>query len=282
VSADTSREPAGSDEVRSFYDTEGWKETESGKLWDQVLFGDPEFGDIRRDALGQRRRRVREAYRCLGGRMNFVECGCGGNPALYLSDLCDRYTGVDFSTTGLAVARHKLGRSSLSAQLTAADLCRLPFHDAAFDGAYSAHALYHIPDPAAQGRAFDEIMRIVRPGGVAVFILANPRPLAFPVRLLLRLVADAPFLGKLANRLRRRPPLPYRPMPLSWMRCRLERFGSVDMAGHAMASTWLNHHVSDRSVVGRILWKAIRRLEKEYPALSARLGNYVVIRVQRR
>jgi ubiquinone/menaquinone biosynthesis C-methylase UbiE len=280
---DAPTELAGSDEVRQFYDSKGWKEVEPGKLMDQALFGDQGvIGEIRCDALRRRLRRVRAAFDSLGGGMNFTECGCGGNPALHLADLCTSFTAVDFSTTGLAVARDKLVASGVATRLAAADLCRLPFADATFDAAYSAHALYHIPDAAAQGRAFDEIMRIVRPGGVAVFILVNPRPLAFPGRLLRRLIADTPGLANLADRLRHKPPLPYRPMPLSWMRHRLKRFGSVEISAYALPSRWFNQHVSERKPFGRVLWKIIRYLEGDHPGLAALVGNYVLIRVQRR
>jgi ubiquinone/menaquinone biosynthesis C-methylase UbiE len=267
----------GSTEVREFYDSRGWMTGESGNAVDQELFGNREDGEIRRAADACRIERIRNAYARRGDRLNLIECGCGGNPALFLTDLCSSYTGVDFSSTGLAVASSKLASMGNRARVVAADICSLPFKDGEFDAAYSAHVLYHIPSSDAQGRAFDEIMRIVRPGGVAVFILANPRPLLFPARLAKRLIADIPALGRLANRMRRNPLLPYRPMTLRWMRQRLERFAKVQITCNAMASTWVNQHVSERRMFGRKLWHAMLWIEREHPVFAARMGNYVQI-----
>ena len=66
--------------------------------------------------------------------------------------------------------------------------------------------------------AIAELVRVVRPGGVVVLVAANPRPLAFPVLLARRLAADAPLVGSIFNRLRSKPLLPYKPMPIGWMR----------------------------------------------------------------
>jgi SAM-dependent methyltransferase len=280
-STDKSGESSGSPEVRSFYDSKGWKEVHPGRLLDQALFGDRNIGDIQRDAQSRRTDRVRQAFGKLGGKMSLVECGCGGTPAAYLADMCSSYTAVDFSRTGIAVARNKIAATGVTRGFAAADVCRLPFADNSFDAAYSAHVLYHIPDAAAQARAFDEIMRVVRPGGVGVFILANPRPLAFPGRFLLRLIADTPWLAAPANRLRKKPPLPFQPMPLGWMRGRLAQYGTVQITSYAMASTWFKHHVSETGFVGRMLWGGIRRMERDYPALSARLGIYALITVNK-
>ena len=109
---------------------------------------------------------------------------CGGNPATSLLDLCSEYTGVDFSEVGLEGANEKLKCAPIPCKVRQADVCKLPFDDSQFDTVYSAHMLYHIPDFAAQRTALQEMLRVVRPGGVLVLITANPRPLLFPVRLL--------------------------------------------------------------------------------------------------
>jgi ubiquinone/menaquinone biosynthesis C-methylase UbiE len=44
----------------------------------------------------------------------------------------------------------------------------LPFDDAAFDFGYSSLVLQHVP-PAAAARYISELVRVLRPGGVAVF-----------------------------------------------------------------------------------------------------------------
>lgn len=53
----------------------------------------------------------------------------------------------------------------------AVDASDLPFADASFDVVQALHMLYHLPDPA---RGVDEIVRVLRPGGLAV-IATNGR-----------------------------------------------------------------------------------------------------------
>lgn len=52
--------------------------------------------------------------------------------------------------------------SSVSGKV--ADAVALPFADASFDAVLACHMLYHVPEP---GRALDEIMRVLKPGGMA-------------------------------------------------------------------------------------------------------------------
>lgn len=55
-----------------------------------------------------------------------------------------------------------------------ADMRRLPFADAEFDGAIAVHSIEHVPDP---DRAVAEIVRVLKPGATAV--LVTPNRLAF-------------------------------------------------------------------------------------------------------
>lgn len=272
--------PSGSKDTRDFYDREGWKE-QDGQLRDVALFGVRDDGPIRKAAHARRMSRLLAHFRALGPELNLLECGCGGNPEPAVVRLCARYTGVDFSRTGVEAARKTLSPQPVPFELIEGDICQLPFTSSAFDAVYSAHAIYHIPDPAAQRAAFSEAMRVTRPGGVAVFVLANPHPWAFPLRFAQRLAADTPGLSRVLRALRPKPMLPYQPMPLGWMRRVLEPFGSVAIEVHAMASTWFNQRVPEDRGLGRAAWRLIEKLERDRPALAARLGNYVQIAVLR-
>jgi SAM-dependent methyltransferase len=263
-----------SEDTREFYDKVGWTVVD-GKTVDERLFGNRERGPIRVALQELRFARVREALRLAGSPLSLLEVGCGGNPEVLLIDLCSKYTGVDFSRTGLEVASQRLAPTGVPFELKEASAMDLPFPDQSFDAAYSAHVLYHIPKIDDQATAFRQIARVVRSGGVAVFLLANPYPLLFPGRLIKRILADTPLLGGLLNRLRPKPPLPYRPMSIGWMRAQLAPFGEVSVTCHALDSTWFNQHVSERSVLGNLLWKGILRLERYSTRQSAYLGNYV-------
>lgn len=266
--------------TREFYDREGWKRTADGQLRDHDLFGVKNDGPIRRELHERRCDRIRDALAPRGLKM--IECGCGGAPATWLAQLCSHYTAVDFSQTGLAEAAQALRRIGVGFDVVGADMCRLPFADESFDAAYSANAVYHIDSAAAQAKAFAEIMRVVRRGGTAVFVLANPFPLLFPVRLARRAMAAVPGLSWLLRRFRPKPPLPFLPMRLGWMRRQLQRWGTVRIIGYRMASTAVNQNVSERSGMGRLMWRVMRFVETRCPRAAARLGNYVTIIVRKR
>ena len=263
-------------ETKEFYDEIGWRIRE-GRTVDAILFGDRETGPLRAALRRQRLDRVRAALQRAGEGLNLIEAGCGGNPSMNLLDLCSHYTGVDISTTGLDLAEERLREAGIPFVLREADVCDLPFEDESFDAAYSAHVIYHILDPEAQRAAFCEIARVVRPSGVAVLILANPLPLLFPIRLARRLAATSARVSGLLDRIRRKPPLPFRPMPLGWMRKQLAPFGEVTLACHALESVWFNQHVSERRRVGRLLWRAAEIAERRHPGRLTRLGSFVQI-----
>ena len=266
----------GTEQTQRFYDETGWKEQDGASI-DHHLFGVKEDGPIRVELYRLHQDRIRSALSQAGTGLNLLECGCGGNPERQLLDLCSRYTGVDFSETGLQMARSSFADVGIPHEFRTADVCALPFEDGAFDAVYCSHLIYHIVDPAAQDAALAEFVRVVRPGGVVVLIAANPRPLAFPMRLARRLLADTPLVGSMLNRLRSSPPLPYKPMPIGWMRRRLVRGGTVEVIAADIPSTNFYRNVTEFKGLGKFLWKSIRRLDVNHPKLSAYLGNYVIL-----
>jgi ubiquinone/menaquinone biosynthesis C-methylase UbiE len=59
--------------------------------------------------------------------------------------------------------RRELGER---AEITQGDATEMPFADNSFTGAVCFTMLHHIPEPELQDRAFAEIARVLRPGGV--------------------------------------------------------------------------------------------------------------------
>jgi SAM-dependent methyltransferase len=268
----------GTPETRDFYDRTGWQRLE-GELADTRMFGWTE-GPIRRDLEQRRHARVLQLVDGLPA-ARVAELGCGGTPAVFLAKRCGFYTAVDFSSVGLAEASAALKRESVPSETIEADITDLPFDDGAFDAVYSAHVIYHIDKAEGQKAAFREAMRVVRPGGRAMFVLANPFPLLFPYRLLRRVLAMTPLVSTILNRLRRRPPLPYLPMSLGWMKRQLMSSGKVEITGYAISSVAFDRRVSETSALGRCLWQCIRWMEKQHPDLAAHLGCYVLIVVKK-
>jgi SAM-dependent methyltransferase len=265
-----------SEDTRRFYDEVGWTRRD-GEIVDRRLFGDRELGPVRVALHEERLARVRASLRRAGPPLTLLEVGCGGRPALELIDLCKRYIGVDFSVRGLAEARRFLVGADVPYQLFRARADRLPLASASVDAVYCSHVLHHIPDAAEQAAALREIGRVLRPGGVAVLLVANPRPLMAPVRLLRRILADMPYVSDVLNQLRRPPPIPFQPMPLRWMRRQLEPYGAVDVSCYALESTWVNQHVSELTLPGKALWVLQHALESRCFDRIAALGTAVEI-----
>ena len=279
-SDEANRQAGGAVETKEFYEKRGWVR-EGGKLVDTDLFGVTEDGPLRqaghRVRLGRIREAIASAKPASGDGVKLLECGCGGNPAKFLVDLCSHFTAVDFSARGLEEAGKILAETGVTFETQAVDICKLPFADSSFDAVFSAHVLYHIPSAPSQAAAIAEMIRVVRPGGVIVLVLANPRPLAFPLRFAKRLIADTPGVSKVARKLRPPPPLPYQPMGISWTRRQFAGKAGVDVISYAIASVWFNRHISERSFLGSRIWKRVIRLEEQKPHLSARLGNFFTV-----
>jgi ubiquinone/menaquinone biosynthesis C-methylase UbiE len=267
---------SGSREVKRFYDETGWR-VRGGASVDHELFGTTEDGPIRQELHRVHTERIISALSRAGESLNLLECGCGGNPEKMFLHLCREYTGVDFSDTGLDMARNSFAGAGVPHNFRAADVCALPFADGSFDAVYSAHMVYHIEDTKAQSAALQELVRVVRTGGIVVVVAANPRPLAFPFRFVKRLLADTPVVGPLLNRLRPKPPLPYQPMSIGWMRRRLGRASSVEVLGGGMPPTSFYRNVTEFNGVGRLFWRVIRWIDLGFPRASAWLGNYVIL-----
>ena len=100
-----------------------------------------------------------------GGRIADIGCGVGHSYRL----LAPRETvGIDLDAEALR------GQERPTA---AADMRRLPFPGDEFDGALSVHSIEHVPDPE---RALAEIVRVLRPEGVAVLVTPNRLTFARP------------------------------------------------------------------------------------------------------
>jgi SAM-dependent methyltransferase len=79
-------------------------------------------------------------------------------------------TGVDVSTSAIALARTHFALRGLSGAFAVADGSRLPFPDGSFDLLYCHGVLPYAADPAGIVR---EARRVLGPGGKAVFMAYN-------------------------------------------------------------------------------------------------------------
>jgi SAM-dependent methyltransferase len=96
----------------------------------------------------------------LPAQARVLDLGCGAGHSFHL--LAPRETvGVDLSAEALA---------GQDRETHVADMRALPFDSASFDAVLSVHSIEHVPDARP---ALAETARVLRPGGVAVFVTPN-------------------------------------------------------------------------------------------------------------
>jgi SAM-dependent methyltransferase len=96
-----------------------------------------------------------------------LDLGCGVGHSYHL--LAPRETvGVDLDAGALAGQQR---------ETVVADMRALPFADATFSSVISVQSLEHVPDPQ---RVLAEVVRVLEPGGVAVFVTPNRLTLGRP------------------------------------------------------------------------------------------------------
>ena len=265
----------GTNETREFYDQRGWETDATGTSVDRELFGTKEDGPIRRRIFARKWKRLNDFIDQGLTRDHVLEVGCGGWPEPEILKGFRAYTGLDFSERGLELAAKRADGLNANATFALGDAVDLPFENDVFDCVYSAHMIYHIRDAKAQEKALSEMCRVLKPGGALLIEAANPRPVLFPMRALIRIVAETPGLSTLARKAKGRSPVPYNPQKIGWMKSRLATLTQLDVLTGKIASTAFNQSVRETGL-GKPLWQLFDRLEAAAPRLSARLGNYVL------
>lgn len=112
--------------------------------------------------------RYHAAAKLASGR-RVLELGCGAGQGLgLLAAQASVAVGGDFSWPLLATASQHYQQRVPLARLSAE---ALPFASGSFDAVFLFEASYYIP---SMQRAFDEIARVLAPGGIVMFVNANP------------------------------------------------------------------------------------------------------------
>jgi SAM-dependent methyltransferase len=89
-----------------------------------------------------------------------------GNAALLAARAGAEVTGLDGAPRLIEVARARAAADGVEASFVVGDLQALPFDDGDFEVVLSVFGLIFAPNP---DRAFDEMMRVLGPGGRAIF-----------------------------------------------------------------------------------------------------------------
>jgi len=116
-----------------------------------------------------------------------VGAGAGRNTPRYAG--FERIVVMDYSTTQLAQAQERLGRSDKYIYV-AADVYRLPFRSGLFDGATMIRVLHHMADAP---KALAQIQSTLQPGATFILEFANKLNLKAILRYWLRKQTWSPF-----------------------------------------------------------------------------------------
>jgi ubiquinone/menaquinone biosynthesis C-methylase UbiE len=147
-------------------------------FWDQ---GGREYED-RAEAIALRR-----MLPDSGKLMLELGAGAGRNTPRYAG--FERIVVLDYSTTQLAQAQQRLGRSSKYIYV-AADIYRLPFRDRQFDAATMIRTLHHMADAP---KALRQIQGVLQPGAIFILEFANKLNLKSILRYLFGRQNWSPF-----------------------------------------------------------------------------------------
>ena len=100
----------------------------------------------------------------LSGR-RVLDIGCGDAALSYLMVKAGwQVSGLDYSGTGLGLARQKFGENKARASFLRGDSCIIPVKDNSLDAVVAADIIEHLAEPE---RMLEEIRRVLKKGGAA-------------------------------------------------------------------------------------------------------------------
>jgi SAM-dependent methyltransferase len=157
--------PCSAEERRTF-----WTDHQPGFRFTDAEIGTPEFF-----RAVERHRYALEAhipevvqFSAWAGK-DVLEAGCGiATDGLQFARAGARYTGIDFSSTAVDLARHRFELEDAEGSFVRGSHHTLPFPDASFDLVYSHGVIHHVPETE---RVVSEFHRILRPGGRALVMV---------------------------------------------------------------------------------------------------------------
>lgn len=261
--------------VQAFYDEVGWKK-DGDRFEDTARFLDT--GSAVQRYLAEGRARIGRHLPGRGAYLLDVASGPVQFPEYRAyQDGFEHRVCVDFSALALREARANVGDAGILVQ---GDITNLPFADGTIDAAVSLHTIYHVPRDE-QPRAFRELHRVLKPGGVAVVAYSwghtHWGELSW-TRKLLHLPA------RIAGKARRtlRPPRGH------------AASGEPELYFHAFDHHWFTHQpwpfryeiVTNRLFTTAFLERYVRggaplalvaALERRFPRLAGRVGRYPLI-----
>ena len=111
------------------------------------------------------------ALRWKTGRL--LNVGCAHGPDFLPFKSSFELHGIDISPAMLANALKYARKYAFYVELREADACALPYADGFFDFAIAVAVYHHIETPEGRLKAFEELRRVLKPGGEAFVTVWN-------------------------------------------------------------------------------------------------------------
>jgi ubiquinone/menaquinone biosynthesis C-methylase UbiE len=139
---------------------------------------DVQIPEQRRLALLDRKTvMMRDALARLGAGRRGLDVGCGqGTYVARMRELGFDVHGIDASAAQVKIAGRNAGQTNL---IDVGSVLNIPAPDAAYDFLYVINVLHHLGSVEEQRRAFAELLRVLRPGGVLFVHEINTRNILF-------------------------------------------------------------------------------------------------------
>lgn len=256
------------DQVRDFYDNQGWQPDAAGP--DAVSVDARLWEDLRSCAaayVSACRRKVLAFLPPSGERLLDAGSGPIQYPEYleYSAGFAKRVC-VDLSQRALDEARNKLGDRG---EYVRASLLDLPFADDHFDAAVSLHTIYHV-EQDQQEKAVRELLRVLKPGASAVLVYANPARLAARLLELVR-----------RGRVPEPGPIYYFAHPLSWWQ-RFTDAATVEIVPWRSLNANESRRLIPDNALGVRMFRAVLGFERAFPRRATSWGAYPMIVLTKR
>lgn len=139
---------------------------------------DVQIPESRREALLTKKTDLmRDVLQRVGAGRRGLDVGCGqGAYVARMRELGFDVTGIDSSAGQIALAARKVGAPDI---VTSGSVLAVPAADASYDFAYIINVLHHLGSVEAQRRAFAELFRVLKPGGLLFVHEINTRNILF-------------------------------------------------------------------------------------------------------
>tara|TARA_R110002110_G_scaffold415719_1_gene654175 strand:- start:13256 stop:14374 length:1119 start_codon:yes stop_codon:yes gene_type:complete len=255
-------------EIKSFYDQIGWQKDEKEAVQFKDATDSEDLRSVSEEYINQCHLRLHQHITPKGKYLLDAASGPIQYPA-YLNYSRDYQYRIcaDLSLTGLLSAREKLGNKGI---YILCDITNLPLQSDQVDTVLSLHTLYHVPQSQQQS-AFDELYRVLKPGGQSVIVYSWGKNSSLMKVFLL------PFkLVKRAFNLfsQKKPPLYFYANTYSWFGQQLKsKYNTKLYVWRSVNVPFLKIYIH-KLLAGRLLLKWIYWLEEKCPKTMGRIGAY--------